>query len=702
VAHNISSQIEDKLELALDKTNSTLLAKSNHLPKQSSIERRKFSAEANEYSWVANKISSLIKNGIDASEIAVIAPKHKILENTVPFLKKLNIPMSYEKRENILETEIIQSLHSIAVLVNALSANDVGLINQYFPVVLGLPFWRIKAEEIWKTNWQFASKNNNKVWPEIALSNKNLNDATVFILELSNSANIEPLEITLDKVIGTKPVTINQKEVYSPLKDYYFTKSKQTDSPLKYYESITHLSVIRSNLRDYQASNDKQLTISDFINFFAMYESAEEALINSHPVAQGQNSIQLLTAYKAKGLEFEYVFILQAHDDVWGAKSRGSTNKLPLPLNLSHIRYLSSSNDERLRLLYVAITRAKHGLFISSHSTKDNGKPTSSLKYLSENDEISPHLPKKSQLIVQEMSKPRQLAENTETLWQAGYVELPANLKDLLTDRLKSYRLSPTHLNSFTDMEFSGPHAFLMQTILRFPQAPNASGEYGTAIHNTLEWLQNQINTHGRPGNNQILEQYEKELGHRYMAINDKQQATKKGRNALEAYLNKNDKIFTKPAKAEVNFYEEGVVINDAHLSGKIDRLEINQQDKTVEIVDYKTGSPIKKWGSSTKAHKYKQQLYLYKILIENSITYKNYRVKSARLEFIEPINLSTNTLAAPLYLNFNEPEEQEIKQLLGIVWQHIISLDLPDISSYSQDLKGTLDFEKDLLTKKI
>lgn len=701
-AHNISLQIENRPNLILDKTNNSLLAKNNKIPKNSKIVRREFNAEANEYSWVASKIGNLIKNGVQASEIAVIAPKHKILENTVPFLKRLKIPLSYEKRENILETEIIQNIHLIAKLISALTNNDTATINQYFPVVLGLSFWGIKTDEIWKTNWHFASKTNKKMWPEIALNNKSLKDAASFMLKLGSDSSIDPLEIILDKIIGTKPVIVEKKEVYSPLKDFYFKESQQVEAPLKYYESITHLSVIRSNLRDHQASSDKQLTISDFINFFAMYESAEEALINSHPIAQGENSVQLLTAYKAKGLEFEHVFILQALDDVWGAKSRGGSNKLPLPENLSHIRYLSSSDDERLRLLYVAITRAKYGLYISSHTTKDNGKPTSSLKYLSENNGISPYLPEKMRNIEKDSTRPETLAENTEILWRAGYEELPANFKNLLAERLKSYRLSPTHLNSFIDVEYGGPQAFLSQTILRFPQAPSASGEFGTAIHNTLEWLQNQTNKSTKPTTSSVLDHFDKELDYRYMTTKDRDHARKKGRNALDVYLKKRSEMFKKQAKAEVNFFNENVTIGEAHLSGKIDRIEINEDSKTIDIVDYKTGAPVTKWQGSTKAYKYKQQLYIYKLLIENSVSYKNYRVRSARLEFIEPLNISTNTLAQPLYLDLNKSEEDNINKLIKIIWQHIFNLDLPDISKYSQDLKGILAFEKDLLEKNI
>ncbi len=93
-----------------------------------------------------------------------------------------------------------------------------------------------------------------------------------------------------------------------------------------------------------------------------MYRQSDQPLMNSHPIAQTNNSVQLMTVYKAKGLEFEHVFMICAVDSVWGLSARTNQNKLSLPRNIRHIRYGGANNDELLRLLFVGITRAKTGL----------------------------------------------------------------------------------------------------------------------------------------------------------------------------------------------------------------------------------------------------------------------------------------------------------------------------------------------------
>ena len=670
VAHGIAGQIENRLHTQLEGIDKVLKAASSNLPKNALVSRHEFSAEASEYAWVAESIAKLVKDGADASQIAVLAPKHALLENIVPFLKQRDISVAYEKRENILETEIVQGLRLSAQLLEALSGQNTALANQYFPLVLSLPYWNIAAKDIWKVNWQYAKHDETRAWAEIALESPALEEAITFYLTLSATASTDPLEITLDKLAGSMPVTVQDTELTAPLKAYYFESGKRTANAMKYYEAISHLSVIRARLREYQAAADRQLRIADFLEFFDMYEAAEASLINSHPIAQSAHAVKLMTAYKSKGLEFDHVFILQAHDDVWGSASKGGNNKLSLPANLSHIRYTNSSNDERLRVFFVAITRARHNLFITSHTTKDSGKATTPLKYLAEVDGISTHLPLHAQAITKEVVQPQQLSEDIETLWQAGQVNLPADFRSLLADRLKSYQMSPTHLNTFTDIEHGGPESFLVQTLLRFPQAPSASGEYGTAVHNTLEWYQNQLNANEQPDMQTVLKQYDYKLDERYMTDTDREQARGKGRQALQKYIHARAGMFARPAKAEVNFYSEGVLLGDAHLSGKIDRLEIDHEAKTIRVVDYKTGAPLKKWGGSMKAHKYLHQLYFYKFLIEGSHTWKGYTVSEARLEFVEPDKNTTGEIQPPLTIDFDE----------------------------QQDLRGAQNFEKDLL----
>lgn len=676
-AHNIARQIESRIHTQIEGVEKTLTASAHKLPKDSTIERHEFEAHANEYSWVASRIKELVNKGTNPKEIAVLAPKHKYLEDIVPFLAKNSVPVTYEKREDILKTPMLQAFRLMSRLIIACEAQDEYLMSELFPQVLSLEFFNIPVRNIWEINWKHRSSDSEgKTWAELALENPTLEAHVLFFLGLGLRAENEPLEYMLDLLTGNADIDIGNDTVYSsPLKSYYFADSSK--NTLRYYELLTNLSAIREHLRNHQATEENLLSLQDFVDFIQAYETAEQPLINTHPIAQSTDSVQIMTTYKAKGLEFEHVFLLSVHDDVWGKKARNNTSKLSLPANLQYVRYQGSDEDELRRLLFVAITRAKHGLYLTSHASKDSGKSTEPIKYLLEYNDgdsrKSTVLPDSKQIVNETHFSPTETMEAIDTLWHSRHLELTTDLKSLLQERLTKYMMSPTHLNTFIDTEHGGPEVFLLQTLLRFPQAPSEDGEFGTAVHATFDRLQKLGD--GSWNLAKALKIFDEQLKKRYIAKDRMDDFRNRGHNALKSYFSATQDMFTKNAKSEVDFRIEGVILGEARLTGKIDRLEIDEANKTVDIVDYKTGKPLSKWDSSIKAQKYKQQLYFYKLLIEGSHSWASYKVNSARLEFIEPD--TQGRAVAPLYVNFDVAQENEIKSLIAEIWVKIQNLDL-------------------------
>ena len=688
VAHNVRAQIAGDLHHKLSGISKNLLSSNAKLPKDSVIIRSEHASVSAEYAWVAEQIKQLVDNGTSPEEIAVIAPKHAVLESMVPFLTSHSLPVSYEKRENILESTIIKILYQSVQLVSALIADDKSSLSEYFPLVLSHPYWAIPPLDIWQVNWQLGKAEEKRSWAELALGVPSLSTALNFYHKEASLAPTSTLEGTLDRLIKD-----------TPLKNYYFDSTKRQEDALLYYEAITYLSTIRDNLRAYQTSQQKSLTLTDFLDFFEMYQTAGEGLINSHPISQGKSCIQLMTAYKAKGLEFDHVFILQAQDEVWGSTSRSKSSNITLPPNLKHIRYEHGGDNERLRLFYVALTRARTGLYLSSHTHKDDGKVTTPLKYLGDTGDLSPLMPPHAQKIQNPKQSTLELGQHQATLWTAGRLTLAVDYKDLLHDHLETYLMSPTHLNTFMDLEYGGPEEFLVNTLLRFPSAPTVDSEYGQAIHNTLEWYQLGIAGGTTPTIEDTTIFYTNEISKRHMSLGDREQILARGTSVLTKYLTSRSSMFITPALTEVNFQSEGVTLGNARLTGKIDRLEVDPVKKTLRIVDFKTGNSISDWTSSMKGYKYRQQLYFYKILIEGSRTWRSYTVTDARLEFVEPDDLKNGEPSSPLIIQFNKDDEAKVKNLIQMVWDKIQKLDLPQTSTYNKTLQGTKAFEKDLLT---
>ena len=703
VAHGIAGQIETRLHHHFEHLNKTLNAASSTLPNKATLARHEFQSDIASFDWISQKIAALIADGTPASEIAILAPKHKYLEPIVPFLNARDIPVRYEKRENILEAPIVLQIIAMSRLVLALQSGNEAFANSLWPQVLSFDFWQFSAIAIWKTSWKV--NDTRSAWSKELLEQPDLSEAATLFLTIALKAEQESLETMLDMLIGTTKVTTNDEDnptVQSPLREYYTNSAYQKENPDAFYETLSHLTVLRKKLREHQHTQEKVLRLHDLLGFVDLYESANKQLLNTSPYNQHADAVQMMTVFKAKGLEFEYVFLPACQDEVWGNAARQQSNRLTLPTNLTPIRPAGTTPDERLRIFFVAITRARHGLFMVSAAGDYNGKFSKRLAYLNEQDQTdgSVHsllLPENVQKIQTSDHTPPAL-ESLEMNWQTKHngVSMTPQITDLLKERIEKYQMSPTHLNSFTDMVYGGPNAFFFNTILRFPQAPTPAGQFGNAIHETLEWIQLELNlNHPFPDITSVDAMFSTILGSKKLTPETTALMQERGLAALKAYLAERADTFKQGDIPEADFKHEGVFVNGAHMSGKIDVLRIDRDKKEITIVDYKTGKSYAKWVSDIKLHKYKQQLYCYKLLIEHSHSYAGYVVKQAVLEFIEP---DENGVIQSLTLEFKPDEQRRLENLIGIVWTHIMALNLPDVSSYRKDIADTKRFEQDLL----
>ena len=701
-AHNVAGQIDKRLHHSFDNMSKDLTAVNTRLP-DANLVRTEFLSDVAQYGWVAESIKKLIQSGTKPSEIAVLAPRHKYLEPLVGYLNEAAVPVRYEKREDILETPVIQQVLSIARLLQALSSGHTAQANALWPQVLSFAFWQLPVSVVWQLSWQVNDEKSE--WSKVALANPVTRSIALTLLTLANNVSIETCEAMLDLIIGTNALPTGEvdiPEVRSPLRAYYTSADMQANQPELFYDTLSHLTVLRSKLRDHQYAHESILRLADLIDLVELYESAGERMLDSSPYSQAADAVQLMTVYKSKGLEFEHVFVVCCQDDVWGGTSRSSSNRLTLPTNLQPIRKAGTNDDERLRILFVAITRAKFGLYLTSYRYSYSGKLTKSLKYFNEQEQPDSSrkaliLPESNQLIsIDESERPS--LEMLTINWQQGHIDgLPdLQLQALLQERIAHYQLSPTHLNSYTDVIYGGPQKFFMNTILRFPQAPTINGQYGNAIHETLEWVQHQVNANGVIPSNPVVVDY-------FTAVMKKASMTpaqikieiERGSKALDDYLDQHGEQFKTGNIAEHNFKNEGVFVGDVHLGGKIDLVEIDKQNRTITVVDYKTGSTYEKWKNDTKLHKYRQQLYAYKLLIEGSHKFEGYTVTNGRLEFVEP---GDDGKVRSLTIEFDREELQRVSRLLKAMWAQVKALNLPDISKYSADIKGIEAFEADLL----
>jgi DNA helicase-2/ATP-dependent DNA helicase PcrA len=590
-------------------------------------------------------------------------------------------------------------------LVLALHKQQMDVANSLWPTVLSFEFWQLPVSTVWQLSWQ-VDATADKNWTQVLLADSACRRAALLFLSLAARVETDSCEQMLDYLIGNEPVVTGEavdSAVSSPLKDFYINDETASEYPTLFYQTLSHLTVLRAKLREYQATLSEALRLPDLISFVELYEEAGERMLNTSPYNQQKEAVQLMTAFKAKGLEFGHVFVVCCQDDVWGGSSRGNSNRISLPPNLQPIRYAGATDDERLRIFFVALTRAKQGLHLTSFTQTFNGKKSRRLKYMQEVEQEDGSfkctiLPEQAQSIMQNDLQAPELAL-LQLDWQSRHLPDSDNtqLAGLLSERLSQFALSPTHFNTFLDTQYGGPQEFFFRAILRFPHAPTINGIFGSAIHETLEWVQQQVNSASMPAQKQIEQYFSEVLKRQHLTSDNLKLETGRGVKALRTYMASRGPGFKAGNKPEYNFRSDHIMPGNIRLTGKIDLLEIDSKKKKITVVDYKTGNSYSSWKSDAKLHKYRQQLYFYKLLIEGSPSFSGYKVTAGRLEFIEPDN---HGVINSLTMDFKPDELNHTKDLIKAVWKRIMALDFPDISDYEKTLTGIKAFESSLLAK--
>lgn len=689
-------------------------------PASSQITRREFFSANEEYGWIASEIARLVRSGVEQRSIAVISYKTKYFLPLLPYLKEYpEIKIAYDKQDNLLEEPRLHEVLTICRYIYELSSErkvDTSLIE-----ILSYPCFGLSPLEVVKLAGQARATHHSlfEAASEYDDANRGQGSASrssadrghqsasessanrgddsahedsanrggestisgvaAWLAGLAAKSFTEPVMSLLDYIIGLKELDGYR----SPWLEYH-TMSGGYDT----YSLYESLAALKGRLTKH--FGDKPLRLKDLIELLDDYTAAEMPLATTSPYREASDAVQILSAHKSKGLEFDHVFIISADHTAWG-KGKGNNNLLSLPKNLTQIRHTGVTDGEKLRVLYVALTRAKSHLYITNSLHDFNGKDPARLEYLDEHLEkddrgheivISPFLPNKIVTLDYNENGPLLAAGGANLLgvgtsdapeantsdmpeasasassaasdlatsaasvtrerrllnlihWLEPYASQNPDLRALYKQRMENYRLSSTGLTDFVDIVYGGPKQFFRTTILQAPEEGDFTPLiYGNLIHATLEAVTKQNLT---PDGAQDF--FLAELKKQDLTPDAASDLRDKGLAALAATLRDFGNILHQ-GQAEVNFSSEHLAIDGVPITGKIDHLVIDDANKTLELYDFKTGKAKyrdKKWSKHPTLYTYALQLEFYKMLLAASREYSQYTVTGAHILFVEP-----------------------------------------------------------------
>ncbi len=590
--------LDSSHSLILHTINQPTKLKTSNKNSNEKINFLEFSNYKFELLYLADEIKNKIeKEKTDPKEIAIIYRSNKHVEDLKGIFIQKNISFTILSKEYLLEDVNINNLISILKIIN--NPKD----NYYLAKVLFINFLNFDSYEVVNILNKFNRENRRE--------NKALFD---FIAEEKIFKNF----VKIIKKLKTKSANVSFGAFFKEfLNDIGYIEYMLASKNNRY--QLIKINKLFDEVKK-QIKNKKGYALYDFIKFIDSYKKYNlDIETENQEVIDG---VQLMTAHKSKGLEFEYVYIINATRKNW-EKSRGF-GKIALPIN----DYKGDVDDER-RLFYVSMTRAKKDLFITSSLTDWEGKEQDKSQFITEIDNKLIENINTNKFEKENIDNLFLFVKNTnsdKSLWNKKY------LKDLFLEK----NLNVTSLNNYLEC----PIKYLFKNLIQLPSEYSPNFLYGNLIHNTLEKFFEESKKNKKiSGKNNLIKYFEKFIEKSSFYGEEYKRYLKRGKEELKEFYEKYYKNWTTQIENEKNIKKEFKLDNGEiiKISGRLDKVEFldSEMEGKINIIDYKTGKPFSDKTKKSDKENLKRQLIFYYILYENYADNK-FSINKAVLDFIE------------------------------------------------------------------
>ena len=509
-----------------------------------------------------------------------------------------------------------------------------------YRVLRSLPF-DFSPEEVAKISW-FADEHSIPLFDalkRVDLLNQFSEETKLRINELLFSLE-EHFKLSKEKNTGEIFIRmINDLHYAKFLKDSTEENLRNWEVIYQFFQKIKNFESI-----SYDA---KLVTFIDQIQM--ELDSGEEGDLNNQ--IDDSNSVKIMTIHSAKGLEFKYVFVVNLVHRKFPTDKKRAQIELPKDF----IKEVSPEGDyhieEERRLFYVALTRAKMGLFLTwanDYGGKQLKKPS---RFLIE-----------SGLINEEDAKKQKIDKKSFNFSKVfnGFKKESIETLNIRHDNLLPSHFSFSQLASFEKC----PLQYKYGHILKIPIKGKPSFSFGKSVHNTLhrfvslnaKILQSEqvdlfkgIDSERKKFNlglEDLIKIYNEEWIDAWFDTEDhKEEYRTKGKEILQEFYNDFiDKDFNvlflenEPA-LEKTF---SLNLNGHKFIGAIDRIDKNKDG--IELIDYKTGTAKKSLSTDDKF-----QLQIYNLA-------------ATKVFGIRPQKMTYYYVEGGVYSSF-EPKEKDIEK---------------------------------------
>jgi DNA helicase-2/ATP-dependent DNA helicase PcrA len=362
-------------------------------------------------------------------------------------------------------------------------------------------------------------------------------------------------------------------------------------------EKISNLKTFFKKIEEFSRTNEDK-TVRDFVAQLNLELEAGEEGTLKNLLDEGPETIKIMTIHQAKGLEFPYVFIVNLVDKRFPSIER----KDPIEIADELVKEIVPEGDyhlqEERRIFYVAMTRARDGLFLTSADDYGGTRKKKSSRFLEETGFIREEKKEKKEKSAQ------QKLDLGISVIDKPIITVSKNIE------LLPKKFSFTQITAFKNC----PKQYRYAHILGVPGRPKFTFSFGQSVHRTLKDFYQQYQQANKiPTLDELLEIYEKNwIDDWYDSKEQEKERKEIGCLSLTDFYKKHEKNFGQPKFIEKAF---NLKIGDYTIKGVIDRVDILEKKEhydLVEIIDYKTGRMPQK-----KADLGAEQLLIYALAVK-------------------------------------------------------------------------------------
>ena len=494
------------------------------------------------------------EKNIPFSEIAVLLRTNRQAIDVANALQKHSVPYVVSESQNLFDQA------EIKVLVNFIHILSDPSASAALYGLLASDLYQIPLDQI----AQYSAKANR--------THQNLE---AYLLEQKDiPASISLVLTTIAGFRASAQAGNAGMVVYDFLKasgylDRLVKDAENDPAPVIQIQNITQFF---SLVKDFERANADPHIYALWGYLVGIKETGSDIKIQVSPL--DSDSVSVMTVHKAKGLEFSAVCVIDLTELTFPGKNMSDKIKLPDGLLSKSDNKVPWHIFEERRLFYVAITRAKQYLYLSSsfdHGGKRLKKPS---RFIEETTGRGYELPKNKNAVDLSSLK--------------NFEKLPVSPKDPLSKFISGDGWLHMTTGQVADYLYS-PKEFWYFHVLSLPKGPFHSLIYGSAIHAAIETYYLARLQRKDIDINELYKVYENSWSREgFVSLQHEKDQLERGKIVLKSFYDREQQKDDVPEHIEKEFH---LKIDQLKLkiSGRYDA--VFDRNGKIEVRDFKTGA---------------------------------------------------------------------------------------------------------------